>query len=98
MATYLIWKNKISAIEWTGSNATDIQTWVDSLPELDDLYSQYGAATVSVASTICTISWSGAGGGSKVLDVGGVFAEGAFDGGALVSNATDHPRHFRVEA
>lgn len=98
MTTYLLWKNKVTAIEWTGGNSSDIQDWVDSLPVLDNMYAQYGAATVSVASTDCTISWSGAGGGSKVVGVGGVFAEGAFDGGALVSIATDHPRHFRVEA
>lgn len=97
MATYLIRKDRFAAIEWTGSNLADVQYFVARLPELDNYYAQFTGATVSAVGSICTVSWSGVGGGSIALDVGGLLVEGAVSSGGFVVDGTNHPTHYRID-
>ena len=97
MATYLFRKSKFAAIEWTGSNLTDVQDFVALLPILDNYYAQFTGASVSVTGSICTVSWSGVGGGSLGLDIGGLFVEGVMGSGGLAVDGTNHPLHYRVD-
>lgn len=97
MTTYLIRKDKFAAIEWTGSNLADVQDFVALLPELDNYYAQFTGASASAVGSICTVSWSGAGGGSIALDTGGLFVEGAISSGGFVVDGTNHPLHYRID-
>lgn len=96
MATYLIRKDKLVAIEWTGSNLTEVQDFVANLPELDDFYSQFTGVSVTQAGGTLNISTNET--GNVGFNSGALVGEGAVSSGVnLVYDATVHPAHFRIE-
>lgn len=96
MTTYLIRKTKFAAIEWTGSNLTDVQAFVANLPEVDDFYSQFTGVSVTQSSGTLEVTCNEA--GSVFIASGGLVVEGcASTSPGLVADMTLHPFYFRVD-
>jgi hypothetical protein len=59
MVMFLERKTRVAAIQWTGSNLSEIEDFVDLLPKLDSFYDIFTGISVTNAGSDVTISWSG---------------------------------------
>jgi len=79
---YLEKKTRFAAIQWTGSNQSDVEDFVALLPQLDPFYQQFTSVSVSDSSGTLTISWSG---GSTIVYTNYWVVEGIIAGVMLAS-------------
>lgn len=101
MAVYRIRRTVFSAIQWDGTNLTDVQDWFTGLPARSSHYNQFTSVSVTNSSGQLQINYSF--GGSQLIqaDTNSWLMEGLYGGNAsLVIVETDallDPKFYTVE-
>lgn len=52
-------KTRFATVQWTGSNQSEVDSFLSLLPTLDDHYEQFLGVSTSVAGGVLTVSWTG---------------------------------------